>query len=84
MPMETSTMESGKKTKQTASESLSMLIMPCMKVNGWMINNTVKVKKPGANKVVRQQHTQVNSTKERRTAKVDFSGKTALTMRVIS
>lgn len=48
-----------------------------------MTSNMVKERKPGENKEAKQPPTLDNSTKERKTVKVDFSGKTVLTMMVI-
>jgi hypothetical protein len=72
MLTETFTKDNGKKTKQMVMEYILTKMELCIKVIGWKINNTEKVRKHG----LMEQNIQVITSMERKTVEGIFSGLT--------
>ena len=80
MPMETYIKESGRMEKLMVLEFLSILMDPCMKVNGKMISSTDTAQNHG---ITTKSNLQENLQKARKQVKDDLSSK-AVTMKEIS
>lgn len=80
MPMETYIKENGRTEKPMELEFLLILMDPCMKANGKMINSMDTAQNLGT---ITKSNSLENSQKARKQEKVDLSSK-AVTMKVIS
>lgn len=69
MPMETYIKENGKMEKQMELEFLLILMDPCMRVNGKMINNMDTAQNPGT---ITKSNSLENSQKAKKTGKGRF------------